>query len=125
MNEVFVVTPPDITLDMIRHVLQRRWTLEEGMTLPSVELDATKRAHVAEVDAKTTEDPLFLQPGEQDELLRRIGKYRVFSVRYTSPVLGREIARAIATSALAERPMLIDYHMAPRAGPVGGPGDRR
>jgi hypothetical protein len=110
MNEVFVITPQDVTLGMIRDVLQRKWTLDEEMGLPSVELDVSKRAYVAEVDAKTIEDPLFFQPGEHDELRRRLDKYRVFSVRYTSPVLGRAMARAIATSALAERPMMIDYH---------------
>jgi hypothetical protein len=109
MNEVFIAVPANVTLEMMGDVLRRKWSLDEDLAQPSVELETSKRGYVAEVDAKTIEDPLFFQPGERERLHQRIGDYRLFSLRYTSPALGRDMARAIATSELADMPMLLDH----------------
>jgi hypothetical protein len=88
MNEVFIATPVEVTLEMIGDVLRRRWSLDEDLAQPSVDLGPSRWAYVAEVDDEDREDPLFLTPDERDLLRRRIGDYRLFSVRYASPVLG-------------------------------------
>jgi hypothetical protein len=110
VNEVFIATPANVTLDMIGEVLARTWNLDRELTQPSVKLGPGEWAYVAEVDGETIEDPLFLSPDERAALRQRIGNYRIFTVRYASPMLGRDMARAIASSELGEKPMLLDYH---------------
>jgi hypothetical protein len=54
-------------------------------------------------------EELFLDdPGELDDLRREIGDLRILSLHYRGPDLAREMARTIASSMLAERPMRID-----------------
>lgn len=109
MNEVFIATPAEVTLKMIGDVLRRTWILDPELAQPSVELDDARRAYLAEVDTPTIEDPLFIRLGERERLQHHIGDHRIFSLRYTSPTLGLDMARAIATSELADSPMLLDY----------------
>lgn len=108
MNEVFIALPRSVTIEMIGDVLRRTWTLDEDMAQPSIETGPGSHAYVAEVDPATVGDPLFLQPAEREELGRRLGDHHLFSVRSTSPALGRDMARAIAASELAASPMLLD-----------------
>jgi hypothetical protein len=109
MNEVYIATPADVTLEMIGDVLRRRWRLDDALAQPSVDLGGSRWAYVAEFDERDREDPLLLAPDEREALTRRLGSYRLFSVRYASPTLGRNMARTIASSELAEGPMLLDH----------------
>jgi hypothetical protein len=120
VNEVFIATPVEVTLEMIGDVLRRTWNLDEDLVEPQVEIGLGKRAYVTEVEAEATEDPLFFHAGERDRLRQRIGDYRIFSVRYTSPALGRDVARAIANSELGHMPMLLEQ--AAREWPPGSDG---
>lgn len=108
MNEVFIAVPQDVTLKEMRQILARTWTLDPALVQPSVQLGPGDWAYIAEVDDTTQDDPLFLAPEERAALREQIGEYRLFAVRYASPELGRDMARAIASSELAERPMLVD-----------------
>jgi hypothetical protein len=109
MEEIFIVVPKSVSLEDISDVLRRYWTLEEHRDQPSVELDLNRRAYVAELDeAETDADPLFHEPGERESLYERVGDFRILSLRYRSPELGRDMASAIAKSELAERPLLLN-----------------
>jgi hypothetical protein len=109
MEELFIIVPKRVTLDDVRAVLQRRWPLEAHRNQPSVELDRNRGAYVAELDPTTIEnDPLFFGPGERARLHACVGDFRVLALRYRSPQLAREMARAIAASDLGEGPMLVD-----------------
>jgi hypothetical protein len=110
MEEVFIAVPSTVTLDDISAVLRKSWTLDESLSQPHVVLDPWSRAYVAELDRQQVEgDALFFQDPVQPEMLRRrIGNYRLLALRYTDPSLAREMARAIATSELATKPMLLD-----------------
>jgi hypothetical protein len=107
-NEIVVALPRSVTLEMIGDVLRRTWTLDEDMAQPTVEIGPGTHAYVVEVGHATMDDPLFFQPAEREELSRRLGDHHLFSVRSTSPALGRDMARAIAASELAASPMLLD-----------------
>jgi len=107
VNEVFIAFPKTVTLDAIRQVLARRWTLDSELAQPSVELGPSKWAYVTEVDEDEVDDPLFLEDADRAVLDEVIGDYRIFAVRYASPSLGRDMARLIAESELAQRPMLV------------------
>ncbi len=107
MNEVFIALPKDVTLDAIRQVLASRWTLDSGLAQPSVELSPSKWAYVTDLGEEDIGDPLFLDDADRAVLDEVIGDYRIFAVRYASPSLGRDMARVIAESELAQRPMLV------------------
>jgi hypothetical protein len=109
MEELFIVVPRSVTLNDVGGVLRRHWPLEEGRSQPSVELDLNRGAYVAELDPNNAEnDPLFFSPGERARLQETVGDFRIFALRYRSPQLAREMARAIAASELADGPMLVD-----------------
>jgi hypothetical protein len=111
MEEVFIIVPEEVTLDSVGAVLERHWTLEKGYATPHVELSPTERAYVVELDELSEadlEDLSLDHPDIQQTLSNRFGEYRVLSLRYRSPALARDMARAIASSELAERPMLLN-----------------
>ncbi len=108
MNGIFSALPDDVSLDRIGSVRARRWTLDADLAQPSIDIEPSEWAYVAEVDSQDREDPLLLSPDERRALSERIGGYRLYTVRYASPSLGRAVARAIAGSELSERPMLVD-----------------
>lgn len=47
-------------------------------------------------------------PDLPQQLQAHFGEYRILSLHYRDPQLAREMARAIASSELADQPMLID-----------------
>ena len=108
MEDLFIVVPKSVTLEDFRAVLGRTWQLEEGRRQPSVRLDLYRGAYITEVDPKDSDDPPFFRPGEQEKLPVPIGDVRVYNLRYQSPQLAREMARALAASELGGAPMLID-----------------
>ncbi len=77
-----------------------------------MELSPTERAYVDELTDPTEDelDDLFFERDDIRTMLpeRFGGQQRIMTLRYRSPKLARDMARAIASSELAERPMLLN-----------------
>jgi hypothetical protein len=111
MEEIFIIVPQDVTLDRVGDVLARHWRLAAGYGTPHVELSPTERAYFVELDDLSEadlEDLFFEHPDVRETLPERFGDPRILALRYRSPALARDMARAIASSELAERPMLLN-----------------
>ena len=110
MEEVFIIVPRSVTLDDVADVLRRSWTLDEGVGVPYVQTGPDSTAYVAEPEVtRTFEEELALDhPNLWDRVRGTVGDHRILSLRYRDPTLAREVARAIATSELASRPMLLN-----------------
>lgn len=110
LEEVFIVVPTSVTLSDVADVLRRSWRLDDQLTIPYAELESGAKAYVQEQDAddEFMEELSLEDPGLLDVLKQRFGDYRILALRYRGPALAREWARAIASSELAEQPMLLD-----------------
>jgi hypothetical protein len=111
MEEIFIITTKGVGLPDIADVLRRTWRLDDELGVPYVKVDSHSRAYVAEpeLDELFKED-LFLEHPEMPEILaKQFGRdYKIFSLRYRDPALAREMAHAIASSELADSPMLLN-----------------
>ena len=110
MNDVAIIVPATITLGDVAQVLARSWSLDPDLVQPSVELNPSEFAYVTEIEVTPeVEEEMFLEdPVIPDVIRRDFGDYRLLALRYTSPRLARDMTRAIASSELAHRPMLLD-----------------
>jgi hypothetical protein len=111
MEEVFIITPKGVGLSDIATVLRRTWTLDDELTIPYINVDAHSSAYVDEEDLdEDFQESLFLDHPELPEILaRQFGDdYRAFALHYRDPALAREMTRALASSELAESPMLLN-----------------
>lgn len=110
MNDVLIIVPTTVTLADVADVLARSWSLDEEIDQPSVVLDPYERAYVTELDVTPQlEEEIFLEdPVTPDLIKTQFGDYRLLALRYTSPRLARAMAQAIASSELADQPMLLD-----------------
>ena len=107
MEEIFIAVPTSVTLRDIRDVLERIWELDPDMEQPHIRLDLHRRAYVAELDAEDLDAFDMFSEGERELVQERVGDFRMLSLRWRSRDLAKHMARVIASSKLAEDPMLI------------------
>jgi hypothetical protein len=110
MNDLYIIVPASVTLADLANVLRLHWKVEGSPTQPSVAIDRYSRAYLTELDmSDAASEELFLdEPDLPDRLRSEFGDFRVISLRYSDRTLADEMSRAIASSELATRAMLLD-----------------
>jgi hypothetical protein len=110
MNDLYIVVPANVSLADLANVLRHRWNVEGSPTQPRIDIDRYSRAYLTELDmTDAASDEMFLDEPDLPERLRsEFGDFRVFSLRYSDRTLADEMSRAIASSDLAKRPLLLD-----------------
>ena len=103
MNDLLLVTPQNVTLSDIARVLASRWTVTGSVTQPRVELDPNSKAYLEELgtDAALDEEIFLDEPLAREVMRALLGDFRVITMRYSDPVLARELALTIARAPLA------------------------